>query len=372
MRVLLTSSPGIGHLFPLVNVAWTLRTAGHEVVVATAAKVTEAAVAAGLPAVDLRPDFDFEPIGAPFRERFARLTPEDMTGRGIIEIGTELFTVVAEHLVERGVAFADHWRPDLVVHSPIDGVGPLVAARLGVPAVAHEFGVTASRERRALLREKMAPVYERFGVTGEPPRSAVISIAPPSMYTGDDQAWTMRYVPYNAGGALPEWLLVERTRPRVAVTLGTVFKNVTALRSLVSAARELDVEFVLALGGADPSPLGELPDNVRVTDWVPLNALLAASDAIVHHGGSGTTMTAMTAGLPQIVLPQGADQHFNAVAVVKRGLGLAPEETALDADTVRTLFSDAALRSVAEEVRDEIEAQPTPIELVPRLVASLT
>ena len=35
MRVLITSAPMHGHLFPLVPLAWALRAAGHEVLVAS-------------------------------------------------------------------------------------------------------------------------------------------------------------------------------------------------------------------------------------------------------------------------------------------------------------------------------------------------
>jgi hypothetical protein len=42
---------------------------------------------------------------------------------------------------------------------------------------------------------------------------------------------------------------------------------------------------------------------------------------VVHHGGSGTTLSAAAAGVPQLVLPQGADQFANAGALT--GVGVA-------------------------------------------------
>ena len=92
--------------------------------------------------------------------------------------------------------------------------------------------------------------------------------------------------------------------------------QVGALTSLTNrrVARHLDAEFVLALGDADPSSLGELPDNVRAAGWVPLSALLPTCAALVHHGGAGSTLTAIDAGVTQLVLPHGADQYMNADA----------------------------------------------------------
>ncbi len=37
MRVLFVSLPGVAHVFPAVPLAWALRVAGHDVIMATAA-----------------------------------------------------------------------------------------------------------------------------------------------------------------------------------------------------------------------------------------------------------------------------------------------------------------------------------------------
>lgn len=48
MRVLFTTTPGRGHFFPMVPLAWALRCAGHQVVVAAPPQIAESVRAAGL------------------------------------------------------------------------------------------------------------------------------------------------------------------------------------------------------------------------------------------------------------------------------------------------------------------------------------
>ncbi len=59
MRVLFVSYPAIGHVFPTVPLAWALRAAGHEVLVATGCTGLEAANA-GLHVADVAPGLDME------------------------------------------------------------------------------------------------------------------------------------------------------------------------------------------------------------------------------------------------------------------------------------------------------------------------
>jgi UDP:flavonoid glycosyltransferase YjiC (YdhE family) len=182
----------------------------------------------------------------------------------------------------------------------------------------------------------------------------------------------MRYTPYNSGAVLPEWLYEPRKRRRIAVTLGTVvpaMAGVGGLSTLVTEAGKVDADFVIALGDADPSGLGEVPDNVHLAGWIPLNSLAAVSDAAIHHGGAGTTMTVMTAGIPQIVLPHGADQFINAEQVVKAGIGMTVEPGELDAERIDTLLTDTGLRASAELVAGAIATQPTPAELVETIIS---
>ncbi|HEX3649556.1 MAG TPA: nucleotide disphospho-sugar-binding domain-containing protein [Pseudonocardiaceae bacterium] len=370
MRVLITTSPGIGHIFPTVTTAWALRAAGHEVVVATGGH-HELASRAGLPVVDAAPGTDFAAI---FRNFFAaNAAPGDgeptRSAEGM-EFVARLFATVSREFTDRTVELARHWQPDLVLHTPLQAAGPLVAQVADVPAVVHTIGIGQTAWLATMLAERFTDEYHRFGVTPVAPR-AVLDVSPPSMAAAAAGAVPMRYVPYNGGAVLPAWLTEHRQRPLVTVTLGSVLPlmaGVGALRPFVAAAGAVPADFVVTLGGAEPADFGPLPDNVRLVDWVPLASLLTVSSAVVHHGGAGTALTALAAGLPQLVLPQGADQFLNASAVAKAGAGAVVRPEELDADRLTELLADGPARAAARSIAAEMAGQPTPADVVPRLV----
>ncbi|WP_158605618.1 nucleotide disphospho-sugar-binding domain-containing protein [Amycolatopsis panacis] len=374
MRVLFLTSSAVGHVFPFIPTAWALRSAGHEVLFGGIGDAVDAVARAGLHAVDLAPDANVGAVvGAYTAQSGLDWNSAQMADREfIVDYAAELFAKISDIGVDGGVRLAETWRPDLVVHGHLQGVGPLVGQKVSVPAVEHgiDFGSQPLLTER--LHQYMADSYQRHGLTGPLRRDAVINVAPPSIAFDSSFGWFVRYVPYNTGGSMPEWLLAKPERPLVGVTLGTTvpqLSGVGGLRGLVEAAAEVDADFVLALGKADPAELGALPDNVRAAGWVPLNALLANCAALVHHAGSGATMGALTAGVPQLVLPHGLNQFYNASVVAERGVGLAPEVSSLDSAVIQELVSSTELRKAASEVRAEIAALPSPAAMVDRLVA---
>jgi UDP:flavonoid glycosyltransferase YjiC (YdhE family) len=369
---MISSSPGIGHLYPTVSTAWALRAAGHDVLVATGGN-HELAAQAGLQVVDAAPGVDFAQV---FRDAFVAAGAGDPVGGPPVQQPTDrefvggLFATVSRKFTDETVRLARTWRPDLVLFTPLQAAGPLAARVVGVPAVMHGIGIGHTADIAALLAGHFTDEYERFGATPASP-AAVLDVSPPSMRAGAD-TWSMRYVPYNGGAVLPGWVQEPRERPRVTVTLGSVVSRMAGMGMLapfIEAADSVAAEFVVALGGADPSVFGTPPANVRLAEWVPFNALFAASDAVIHHGGAGTTLTALDAGLPQLVLPQGADQFNNAAAVAKAGAGVVIQPEELDVDRVTELLADTPMREAAETVSAEIAGQPAPVDLVPRIIA---
>ncbi|TDC42866.1 nucleotide disphospho-sugar-binding domain-containing protein [Micromonospora sp. KC213] len=378
MRVLFTLPPALSHLFPMVPLAWALRAAGHDVLVATSGSAVQAAARAGLPVVDVAPTVDFDAVfGVRTGAAVDRAAEHRRRGEAVARNGGattalifQRFAQVTDLMADGVVRAADAMRPDLVVHGRLQGAGLLVARKLGVPTVEHGVGFVREGDLAARYLPHLAATFERHGVPLELPELAAVQIAPPSMMIGEGTGWNMRFVPYSGGGELPDWVTAERRRPRVVVTLGTVLPKVVGvggLEKVLKAAGDVEADFVAL--GAGLTNLGELPPNVRTAEWVPLAGLLAASDAIVHHGGAGSTLTAMAVGLPQMALPYGADEFVNAGVLDRHRCGLSADVDSVDGALLDALLHDDELRGRAEWARGELADRPAPAELVGALAA---
>jgi len=369
MRVMFCVYPFPGHLFPIVPTAWAARSAGHEVLLASVSGITgvgDTLARTGLPSVDVAEPAAVEAVYEAHLTRLrAGLGPGDNPVTGVLAGWSE---VMADGTVEA----ARRWRPDLIVHEAAQGAGPVAAAALGIPAVQHLCGFSPSAGGVAeALRSSLGEVYRRLGVAAVPPASG-IDVVPPSM-TRVPEMLHVRYVPYGAGGGVPIELLERPARPRIAITLGTTtpkFLGTEPLRGVLDAAARLDADLMVALGGLDPDLLGPLPPNVRTVGWLPLHTLLAGCTALVHQGGVGTTLSALAMGVPQLIMPTDFDHFINADAVVERGLGLRAAVDEVNADRLTALAEDPALAKAAAEVRNEIEAQPAPVDVITRLAGS--
>lgn len=306
MRVLFAVSPGYDHLYPLSGLAWAFRTAGHDVVVATSGVSTQAAAHAGFAVREVSPGADFASIFP--KVGSAQERTRAMRERGLAiaktletpDVILEKFSRVSDLMLDGTLEFATAWQPDLIVYSKLQGAALVTARALGIPAVEHGFSFLREGDMAERFLPYLAPLYERAGVPLELPSITSLYFAPEHMMHGEGEGWTMRSVPFHGGGTLPDWMARPKERPRVCVTLGTTVPHVAgigSLESVLNAASEVDAEFVLALGDdPDLDALGTLPGNVRVVGWTPLSTLLTTCDGIIHHGGSGTTLTSAHAG----------------------------------------------------------------------------
>jgi UDP:flavonoid glycosyltransferase YjiC (YdhE family) len=211
VRALLIANPAVGHAFPMVPLAWALRTAGHEVLFATAADGL-AVARAGLPVVDLLPGLDRRAMLA----RLRREQPEPVERRlhaRLDDLRSEVprFARMVARIADAAARLAEQWRPELVVQSQLQGAGLLVAGKLGVPLVMHGFGFARSGDLADLLHRHMADVFDRHRAT-PPERHVLLDVAPPSMLIGPPVGRSMRCVPYNGGGVLLDWLCTPAGR----------------------------------------------------------------------------------------------------------------------------------------------------------------
>jgi UDP:flavonoid glycosyltransferase YjiC (YdhE family) len=362
LNILVTTSPILSHLWDVVPTAWALRSRGHDVRVASLPNLTNHVVETSLTAM---------PVGR-------RLDPSELPVAAFTE-GGSLATAFAQAnarmsgLLASGLLEAvEDFRPDLVLHEPVELAGRLVADRLGVPAVHQSWGPPVRPRLRRALAEGESRLRARFGMT-EParPPALVLDVCPPAFQTPDLRIdaphQSMRYVPYNGPGAMPDWLAEPRKGPRVCVTMGTVLPENGGLAIVGRIARALaplGMEVVVPLRPAHRELVDlDLP-GVRVVDWLPLKLLADSLDVLVHQGGPGTALTALGFGVPQLALPVFGDEHTNAMLLERCGAGRKLDHASMtDEDVVaavRDLLEDPSYRQRAQDVAAQIAAQPSP------------
>jgi UDP:flavonoid glycosyltransferase YjiC (YdhE family) len=368
VRILVVSAPLLGHVFPLVPLSRALAAAGHDVLVATAGDAL-AVRGSGLPVREVAPRLRFERIARAMMLRHPLIARAELAGTGGTRGVGLLFGAVNDELADDLVGLVERWRPELVVHEPLAVAGAIAAARFDVPAVLHENSLFDGPALVAATADRMAHTLRRHRLDTVPALAATISIAPPSVLPGRT-GWPMRAIPYGGEGDLPDWLAEPPRRPRIAVSRSTVVGpgQGKLMSRVLAAAGSVDAEFILVRPGRDVARK-PLPPNVRTVDWVPMPDLLASCAAVVHHGGAGTTLTALHAGVPQLVVNGAGDRRHNGHVLAGRGAGLAVDDGDLTVDALSRLIADDNLAKAAAEVRDEMNAMPAPHELVARVEA---
>jgi vancomycin aglycone glucosyltransferase len=112
--------------------------------------------------------------------------------------------------------------------------------------------------------------------------------------------------------------------PPAYVGLGSVRAPDDIARVAIESIRAQGRRVVLSRGWADLDLIDD-KDDCFVVGEVNHQALFRRVSAVVHHGGAGTTTTAARAGVPQVVVPQIADQPYWAGRVADLGIGAAHE-----------------------------------------------
>ncbi len=164
---------------------------------------------------------------------------------------------------------------------------------------------------------------------------------------------------------LPDWWPGDQ-RPLVYMTFGSVAaafpSAVAAYRKALAALADLPVRVLLTVGRE--LELGETPPNVHVEQWVPQADVLAHAALVLCHGGSGTTLGALAAGRPLVVVPLFADQPFNAARAGIVGAGVvASVETVGRA--VERVLADDSYAAAAGKISQDMRALP-PVDEFPR------
>jgi hypothetical protein len=264
-----------------------------------------------------------DPRGFPFREGAS--PPEEILGplwqgvqslpparAEVVVVGRIFARLNVEAMLPHIESAIEGWRPDLIVREPNEYASAIAAERHGMPHVRVAIGL-ALTEQGALMLAATALESTAPGIVEPIAASRYLSCFPELL----DQApiTVERY--RDPAVDTPSEKLPDRwpgdDSPLVYLSFGSVaaaFASAAeAYRAAVEQLALLPVRVLLTLGR--DLELGPVPANVHVEQWVPQADVLDHADAVVCHGGSGTTLGALAYGVPLVVTPLFADQPYN-------------------------------------------------------------
>lgn len=97
---------------------------------------------------------------------------------------------------------------------------------------------------------------------------------------------------------------------------------VETVKMVKAIAEKLNTRMIIQKGWAGYDIIDS--DRVFLVDSVPHHKLFCKMSVVIHHGGAGTTHTAASAGVPQLIIPNIADQFYWGKHVSLQKLGPSP------------------------------------------------
>ena len=392
MRILFSTTAGDGHFGPLIPVARECAAAGHEIAVGapqTFHGTVENAGFTHLPFPDVPVDV--------MRRVYDRLPYLPRTEANRLVIAEIFARLDAQAALPGLIDILASWRPDIVVREPCEFASLVAADSAGIAQVQVAIGMFRFGSGfAAVVAEPLAELSSLAGLPAD--RGATLAVvsptftsvpaildapdldldnaAPSGSEAGLGPIWRFRGRVEGGNGRLPgRW--GNHDHPLVYVTYGSVTGGMAHLSDLYQATlhalADLPVRVLFTTGrGADRSMVEPVPPNAWVEQWWPQADVMPLAAAMIGHGGFGTTMAGLVAGVPQVVVPLFAfDQFVNAkqVAAVTAGvqvLGGLAGLSQLPA-AVSAVLDDPEIAAGADAVAAEIAALPELAHCVPIL-----
>lgn len=369
MRVLFSAYGGYGHVLPMLGLGRALARDGHDVLFATSSELCPVVATAGL--VPARAGLSDTAAVTEARRRWPETAsehPATWTSRMFCEIAAPAMAADLRQLL-------DEWRPDVVVREEGEHGAPLAAAGAGIPWVTHGWG-TPLPDSDALtqLSRLLGPVWESAGLPAPEDEAlygaGVLDPCPPSLYERPPSVRRRHVMRPNVDeNRAASTGNLQRGR-HAYVGFGTVplFNDVPGLiRAVVIALLELDVDVTVTSGSEElADEIRELaPERVHAERWVDLPSVLHSCIVAVCHGGAGTVLSALAAGVPLLLVPQGAPSQIRMTSACEaRGVGRALDWTGENLMGLRRALSQVvssnSMQSAALAVAAEIAAMPPP------------
>jgi len=405
MTIVLTTHGSTGDIYPMIRLGRALQDAGHRVRFATSEPFRGDIEGAGVPFFQIPPDWTREDLRhwmgrlqrkrspvAQLKELYKAALPHieaivdgmdaALEGADCL-VSSYLFPMNKAIADRRDVPFATYAFAHNTVpsrHYPPHGLPRLrglprpvqmswnrLAWRLGNVVVDSAINATISRK---LKRKGLPPVKDFFS---KPAELVLVGVSPSLMRPSIKLSPRFQFVGYCRWQA-PESAEAEAALRRFAedepvpiLTFGSMVYDEPAafMRRLLAhwpATRKLVVQpgwsgFKVPSGASHILEVGPMSHD----------QLFRHASLVIHHGGAGTTASALSAGKPHIVVPHIADQFFFSDEVIRLGCGLRlpkkrwPEGLAA---AVAAIESDPAYARSARRSQALLQTEDGPAEAV--------
>ena len=395
MRIAIETLGTRGDVQPYIALALGLRNSGHDVQLAAPFQFSD---------MVRERNIAFAPLPGEFLELMD--TPEGKAaiggGRGF-SAGFKLLKYVRpmmRGLLDAEWAAVRSFAPDAIIYHPKSIASPHMAGKLGIPGILASplpgFTPTAAFPSPMLPFPSLGPLNRvshslaiygaglLFGKVIREWRSASLDLdgtRGQRQPVGTIYAYSPHVVPKPADWGEDVlvsgyWFLdgdrlqpnaelagfLDGGEPPVYVGFGSMPGiDADALTGMVIEALSLTGKRGLLATGGGALIAGAAPPEVHFIAGVPHDWLFPRVDAIIHHGGAGTTGAALRAGRPSVACPFFGDQPFWGRQIARLGAGPAPldRKTLSAARLARAIMdmSDARMRTRAENLGADIRAE---------------
>jgi MGT family glycosyltransferase len=371
VRFLLGAFGDPGHTFPVIALGRELRTRGHHVVLQTWKRWRDDVEAEGMEFA-AAPEYDVFPTLGRWLKPYEAVVRAAADTRPLVRemrpdaVVSDILTLAPALAAEiegvRAATLIPHVDP-----RPADGFPPYsLGARLPRTAAGRALwrridplvskGLLRGRRELNGTRELLGlPALERVH-GGISQQLCLVATFPQLEYPRPWDASTHVVGPLLWEPPADDVELPEGDAPLVLVAPST--SQDTSHRLLRAALEGLADEPVRVLATwnrrvPDP-PLGDVPANARVVEWLSYARTMPRCDAVVCHGGHGTVVRALASGCVVVAVPSAGDMNENAARLDWAGAGVRLPRLFANAGAVRLgvarALAEPALRARAREM----------------------
>ena len=157
---------------------------------------------------------------------------------------------------------------------------------------------------------------------------------------------------------------LERREKIIFITFGSMSNsNPTGkTRIIVDVLKKHNISAIINTSWGGLEEISEQPENILFVNNIPYDWIFSKMYAVIHHGGSGTTHTALKYACPSLIVPHILDQFYWSKTI--SGLHLGPEgipirdlnEEILERKLL-DLMTDQSYKSNAIIISEKIKAE---------------